>query len=56
MRVIDTGTAIFGGREINGEDEQAGPDSPVLRLTGACVFGGISVKRKPRRGDRQELR
>jgi hypothetical protein len=55
MRVIDTGTAIFGGREINGEDEQAGPDSPVLRLTGACVFGGISVKRKARRGDRREL-
>jgi hypothetical protein len=49
MRVIDTGSAIMGGRDISGETtESGGPDVPVLRLTGTCVFGGIEVKRKPR--------
>jgi hypothetical protein len=55
MRVIDTGSAIFGGREIDGDDD-SGPDSPLLRLTGTCVFGGIEVSRKPRRSDRRQLR
>ena len=50
MRVIDTGSAIFGGREIAGETPESWrPDAPVLRLTGTCVFGGVEVKRKPRR-------
>jgi len=58
MRVIDTGTAVMGGREIAGDTaESAGPDAPVLHLTGACVFGGVGVKRKPRRnGNGRELR
>jgi hypothetical protein len=50
MRVIDSGTAIFGGRDISGDSpESERPDAPVLHLTGHCVFGGIDVKRKRRR-------
>jgi hypothetical protein len=49
MRVIDTGSAVLGGREIDGDAaEPAQPDAPVLRITGMCVFGGVEVKRKPR--------
>jgi Domain of unknown function (DUF1707)/Cell wall-active antibiotics response 4TMS YvqF len=50
MRVVDSGVAIFGGRDVSGESsESETPDSPVLRLQGACVFGGVSVKHKPKR-------
>ena len=56
MRVVDTGSAVFGGREIAGDSDETGPDSPVLRLTGMCVFGGIEVSRKPRKSDRRQLR
>jgi hypothetical protein len=50
MRVIDSGVAIFGGRDVSGNSaESERPDSPVLRLAGACVFGGISVKHKQRK-------
>jgi len=53
MRVIDSGVAICGGRDIAGDlAESAAPDSPVLRLQGACVFGGVSVKHKPRKSRR----
>jgi hypothetical protein len=49
MRVIDSGVAVFGGRDVSGESTESGtPDSPVLRLQGACVFGGVAVKHKPR--------
>jgi Domain of unknown function (DUF1707)/Cell wall-active antibiotics response 4TMS YvqF len=56
MRVIDSGVAIFGGRDVSGnsaESERA--DSPVLRLEGACVFGGISVKHKQRKAKRKSI-
>jgi uncharacterized protein DUF1707/cell wall-active antibiotic response 4TMS protein YvqF len=50
MRVIDTGSAVMGGREITGESaESVAPDAPVLRITGTCVFGGVDVKRKSRK-------
>jgi uncharacterized protein DUF1707/cell wall-active antibiotic response 4TMS protein YvqF len=49
MRVIDSGVAIMGGREVSGDsDESMQPDAPVLRITGICAFGGVEVKRKPR--------
>jgi hypothetical protein len=51
MCVTDSGSAVFGGREIDarGDTGSADPQAPVLRLTGACVFGGIDVKHKPRK-------
>jgi hypothetical protein len=53
MRVIDSGSAILGGREIAGDSPESGqPDAPVLRITGPCVFGGVDVKRKDRKGGR----
>lgn len=53
MRVIDTGSAIMGGREIAGDSaESAAPDAPVLRITGTCVCGGVEVKRRLRRNRR----
>jgi hypothetical protein len=53
MQVIDSGVAILGGREITGASEESiQPGSPVLRITGFCLLGGVEVKRKPRRGQR----
>jgi hypothetical protein len=53
MHVIDSGIAIFGGRDVSGESEEsARPDAPVLRVTGACIFGGIGVKHKARKSKR----
>jgi hypothetical protein len=53
MRVVDSGVAIFGGRDVAGDTaESAGPDVPVLRLHGVCVFGGVFVTHKERKTDR----
>ena len=50
MRVVDSGVAIFGGRDVSHESpESEGADAPLLRLQGACVFGGISVRHKQRK-------
>jgi Domain of unknown function (DUF1707) len=55
MRVIDSGIAILGGREIDGgSDESLRPDAPVLRIVGPCVLGGIEVKRKERKADKKQ--
>ena len=54
MRVVDSGVAIFGGRDVSADrDESGAPDAPVLRLHGACVFGGVSVKHKERGSKRR---
>jgi hypothetical protein len=54
MRVVDSGSAILGGREIAGNsDEALSPDAPVLRIEGVCVLGGIEVKRKARKLPKQ---
>ncbi len=54
MRVVDSGVAVFGGRDVSGDTAESGnPDSPVLRLRGACVFGGIFVAHKERKTDRR---
>jgi len=55
MQVIDAGgMAILGGKDIAGASaEAAGPDAPVLRVEGTCVFGGIDVKRKARKSLRR---
>jgi hypothetical protein len=53
MRVIDSGIALFGGRDTGpGSEESADPNAPVLRLTGLTVFGGLSVKHKRRKSSR----
>lgn len=53
MHVVDTGIAILGGREIPPDNEQsASPDAPVLRLSGISLLGGVTVKRKRRKGDK----
>jgi hypothetical protein len=50
MRVVDSGSAIFGGREVSGDTaESAHADAPVLYLSGFCAFGGVEVKRKARK-------
>ena len=53
MRVVDSGVAICGGRDVAGDTAESGqPDAPVLRLSGACVFGGVVVTHKKRKSDR----
>jgi hypothetical protein len=42
------GMGIFGGFDQRAEGP-GGPGSPVLRIKGAALFGGVDVKRKPRR-------
>jgi hypothetical protein len=50
MHVVDSGTAIMGGREVDGDtDESLAPDAPVLRVTGLCVMGGVEIKHKARK-------
>jgi hypothetical protein len=50
MRVIDSGSAIMGGREVAGDSPESGQaDAPVLRISGPCVFGGVEVRRKDRK-------
>jgi len=54
MRVIDSGVAVFGGRDIDSETpESLGSGAPLLRVTGACVFGGVSIKHKERKNKRR---
>ena len=53
MRVVDNGIAILGGRDsVGNEGAAASPDAPVLRIEGACVLGGMEVKRKMRKTDK----
>jgi len=48
MRVIDSGTAVFGGRDVPADTDEPSPtDAPLLTLEGACVFGGLTVTRRP---------
>jgi hypothetical protein len=50
MRVVDNGIAILGGRDVTGNPGEAStPDAPVLRIEGACILGGVEVKRKSRK-------
>jgi hypothetical protein len=50
MRVIDSGIALFGGRDTgSGSAESSDPNAPVLRLTGLTLFGGLGVKHKQRK-------
>lgn len=52
--VVMEGTGIMGGysgpsdRQVTAE---LTPDSPVLRVRGVAIWGGVSVERKPRHGE-----
>lgn len=45
VRVTNSVSAVFGGTSLPGDDP-AGPDAPVVRLTGFAMFGGVSVQRR----------
>jgi hypothetical protein len=56
MRVMDSGVAVMGGREVAGDSpESMQPNAPVLHITGTCVMGGVEVKRKARK-ERKRVR
>ncbi|WP_241968387.1 DUF1707 domain-containing protein [Streptomyces sp. ICBB 8177] len=40
-----TGTGVFGGFDVE-THESPDPDAPVVVITGAALFGGVSAKRK----------
>jgi hypothetical protein len=49
MHVVSSVVAIMGGTEIADDTaESLRPDAPVLRVSGACIMGGVEVKRKAR--------
>jgi hypothetical protein len=56
--VILEGTGIMGGYSGPSDRTPAELDanSPVVRIRGFAIMGGVSVTRKPLRGDRRELR
>lgn len=57
MRVIDSGIALFGGRDTDSDNAESGdPDAPVLRLTGFTLFGGLSVRHKQRKPKGSDVR
>jgi hypothetical protein len=57
MRVIDSGIALFGGRDTGpGSEESSDPNAPVLRLTGLTLFGGLGVKHKRRKVKKEDDR
>ncbi len=54
MHVIDSGWALFGGREFPPDTpESASQDAPVLRVSGVSIFGLATVRRQDR--ERSEL-
>jgi len=55
MRVVDYGVAVFGGRDVAADTPESDrPGAAVLKLQGACVFGGVAVIRKARKTERSE--
>jgi hypothetical protein len=56
--VIMEGTGIMGGYSgpTDRVPAELDADSPVVRIRGVAVMGGVSVSRKPARGDRRQLR
>jgi hypothetical protein len=50
MRVVDNTSAILGGSDVSGKTaDMSDADSPVLRIEGVCILGGIGVERKERK-------
>jgi Domain of unknown function (DUF1707)/Cell wall-active antibiotics response 4TMS YvqF len=50
MHVVSSVVAIMGGTEVADDTaESLRPGAPVLRISGACIMGGVEVKRKARK-------
>ncbi|MFD6099063.1 DUF1707 domain-containing protein [Nocardiopsis flavescens] len=55
VRVINNTSGILGGTELHGTDQVTDPNAPVIRLTGTCMLGGVSVKaKKPRKAKKNK--
>jgi hypothetical protein len=55
MRVVDSGFALFGGRDVgSGSPESSNPNAPVLRLSGITLFGGLGAKHKQRKARKDQ--
>jgi Domain of unknown function (DUF1707)/Cell wall-active antibiotics response 4TMS YvqF len=55
MHVIDSGWALFGGREFPPDTpESASADAPVLRVSGVSILGLATVRRENRERRRLE--
>ncbi|WP_306370387.1 DUF1707 domain-containing protein [Nocardiopsis sp. CC223A] len=55
VRVINNTSGILGGTELHGTDQVTDPNAPVIRLTGTCMLGGVSVKaKKPRKSKKNK--
>jgi hypothetical protein len=50
MRVVDNTAAILGGSDVTGKvADESDADSPVLRVEGVCLLGGVGIERKARK-------
>lgn len=56
VHVIMEGVGIMGGYSGPGGGEEVGPDSPVLRIKGVALMGGVSVSRRRARGSAEPKR
>ena len=54
-RVIMEGTGVMGGYSGPSEDAELSADSPVVRIRGFALMGGVSVTRRPAPGQRRQL-
>jgi Domain of unknown function (DUF1707)/Cell wall-active antibiotics response 4TMS YvqF len=50
MHVTDSGINIMAGRDVTGDSaDSTRPGAPTLRISGFCLMGGVSVRRKERK-------
>ncbi|HSR85035.1 MAG TPA: DUF1707 domain-containing protein [Streptosporangiaceae bacterium] len=50
MRVVDNTAAILGGSDVGGKvADESDADSPVLRVEGVCILGGVGIERRERK-------
>ncbi|WP_020574113.1 DUF1707 SHOCT-like domain-containing protein [Actinopolymorpha alba] len=49
VNVVVDGVGIMGGFDETGAHMEARPGQPVVRVTGLAFWGGVEVKRKPRK-------
>jgi len=57
-QVVVDGVGIMGGFDQGRDkvDPQVGPDSPVVRVTGFALMGGVTVRRRAMPGDERRKR